>query len=343
MTEEEFDSVIRVHLKGTFNTTHFAGGYWQTESKEGRKRRAAIVNTVSSAGPAGQPRPGQLRRGQGRHRRAHRRSPRSSWAASACAPTPSRPAARPAWSPRRCRRSRSTEADEVERGRVQPPQPRQLGADGGVARVRRGDARDRPGVPRRRRLDHALHRRGRSAPRSRRRRARASGIPPRSATRSTRRSSTAAPAASRWAAEWPATSGSPSSARRCPTAGASTPSRRSSCTSRPRRARSPTPGSPRTTSTASGRPARARSRRSRSPSTCGLRPDVGRRHRRRRQHVGVHGRARGRGDPGRPRRGRRARVRLDDPRRPQGAAPRAPTSASARAVRCSSTCRTVTR
>ena len=53
MSEEEFDSVIRVHLKGTFNTTHFAGIYWQTESKEGRKRNAAIVNTVSSAGLQG--------------------------------------------------------------------------------------------------------------------------------------------------------------------------------------------------------------------------------------------------------------------------------------------------
>ena len=53
MTEDEFDSVLRVHLKGTFNTTHFAGLYWQTESKEGRKRNAAIVNTVSSAGLQG--------------------------------------------------------------------------------------------------------------------------------------------------------------------------------------------------------------------------------------------------------------------------------------------------
>jgi NAD(P)-dependent dehydrogenase (short-subunit alcohol dehydrogenase family) len=53
MTEDEFDSVLRVHLKGTFNTTHFAGGYWQSESKAGRMRRAAIVNTVSSAGLQG--------------------------------------------------------------------------------------------------------------------------------------------------------------------------------------------------------------------------------------------------------------------------------------------------
>jgi NAD(P)-dependent dehydrogenase (short-subunit alcohol dehydrogenase family) len=53
MSEDEFDSVLRVHLKGTFNTTHFAGGWWQAESKAGRLRRAAIVNTVSSAGLQG--------------------------------------------------------------------------------------------------------------------------------------------------------------------------------------------------------------------------------------------------------------------------------------------------
>jgi NAD(P)-dependent dehydrogenase (short-subunit alcohol dehydrogenase family) len=53
MTEDEFDSVLRVHLKGTFNTTHFASIYWQEESKAGRKRNAAIVNTVSSAGLQG--------------------------------------------------------------------------------------------------------------------------------------------------------------------------------------------------------------------------------------------------------------------------------------------------
>ena len=53
MTEDEFDSVLRVHLKGTFNMTHFAGLYWQNESKAGRMRRAAIVNTVSSAGLQG--------------------------------------------------------------------------------------------------------------------------------------------------------------------------------------------------------------------------------------------------------------------------------------------------
>jgi NAD(P)-dependent dehydrogenase (short-subunit alcohol dehydrogenase family) len=54
MTEEEFDSVIRVHLKGTWNTMHHASVYWRNESKEGRQPRASIVNTVSSAGLQGQ-------------------------------------------------------------------------------------------------------------------------------------------------------------------------------------------------------------------------------------------------------------------------------------------------
>lgn len=53
MTEQDFDSVIRVHLKGTFNMTHHACAYWQAESKAGNLRRAAVVNTVSSAGLQG--------------------------------------------------------------------------------------------------------------------------------------------------------------------------------------------------------------------------------------------------------------------------------------------------
>lgn len=33
MTEDEWDSVIRVHLKGHFNTTHFASAHWRERSK----------------------------------------------------------------------------------------------------------------------------------------------------------------------------------------------------------------------------------------------------------------------------------------------------------------------
>ena len=50
MSEEDFDSVLRVHLKGTFAATKFACIRWRERSKAGEDVRAAIVNTVSSAG-----------------------------------------------------------------------------------------------------------------------------------------------------------------------------------------------------------------------------------------------------------------------------------------------------
>ncbi|MFJ6144271.1 3-oxoacyl-ACP reductase [Streptomyces anulatus] len=59
MTEEEWDSVVRVHLKGHFNTTHFAAAHWRARSKEtGGPVYGRIVNTSSEAflaGSAGQP------------------------------------------------------------------------------------------------------------------------------------------------------------------------------------------------------------------------------------------------------------------------------------------------
>jgi NAD(P)-dependent dehydrogenase (short-subunit alcohol dehydrogenase family) len=55
MTETEFDSVVRVHLKGTFACLHHAAVYWRNEAKAGRPRRAAVVNTTSSAGLLGNP------------------------------------------------------------------------------------------------------------------------------------------------------------------------------------------------------------------------------------------------------------------------------------------------
>jgi NAD(P)-dependent dehydrogenase (short-subunit alcohol dehydrogenase family) len=53
MTEDDFDAVIRVHLKGTFACTHHGANYWRERSKAGNQPRAAIVNTVSSAGLQG--------------------------------------------------------------------------------------------------------------------------------------------------------------------------------------------------------------------------------------------------------------------------------------------------
>ncbi len=54
MTEDEWDSVVRVHMKGTFNTSHFASIHWRTERKGGYR----LINFSSSAaisGSAGQP------------------------------------------------------------------------------------------------------------------------------------------------------------------------------------------------------------------------------------------------------------------------------------------------
>ncbi|MFJ9180489.1 3-oxoacyl-ACP reductase [Streptomyces sp. NPDC102360] len=59
MTEEEWDSVIHVHLKGHYNTSHFAARHWREASKAaGAPVYGRIINTSSEAflaGSAGQP------------------------------------------------------------------------------------------------------------------------------------------------------------------------------------------------------------------------------------------------------------------------------------------------
>jgi NAD(P)-dependent dehydrogenase (short-subunit alcohol dehydrogenase family) len=52
-SEEEWDAVIRVHLKGHFCLSHHAAEYWRNESKAGRQPNARIVNTSSGAGLQG--------------------------------------------------------------------------------------------------------------------------------------------------------------------------------------------------------------------------------------------------------------------------------------------------
>jgi NAD(P)-dependent dehydrogenase (short-subunit alcohol dehydrogenase family) len=54
MSEEDFDSVIRVHLKGTWCMSRHASAYWRQQSKDGNQPRASVINTVSSAGLQGQ-------------------------------------------------------------------------------------------------------------------------------------------------------------------------------------------------------------------------------------------------------------------------------------------------
>jgi NAD(P)-dependent dehydrogenase (short-subunit alcohol dehydrogenase family) len=50
MTEEEWDAVIRVHLKGTFAPSHHAAAYWRERSKAGVAVDARLVNTTSVSG-----------------------------------------------------------------------------------------------------------------------------------------------------------------------------------------------------------------------------------------------------------------------------------------------------
>jgi NAD(P)-dependent dehydrogenase (short-subunit alcohol dehydrogenase family) len=52
-SEEEWDAVIRVHLKGHFAPLRHAGAYWRSEAKEGRQRAARVINTSSGAGLQG--------------------------------------------------------------------------------------------------------------------------------------------------------------------------------------------------------------------------------------------------------------------------------------------------
>jgi NAD(P)-dependent dehydrogenase (short-subunit alcohol dehydrogenase family) len=50
MTEEEWDGVIRVHLKGTFAPSHHAATFWRERSKSGEPVDARLVNTTSVSG-----------------------------------------------------------------------------------------------------------------------------------------------------------------------------------------------------------------------------------------------------------------------------------------------------
>src|SRR5581483_1179770 len=62
MTEEEWDIVIRVHLKGHFSTARHAADHWRARSKAGEDVRGAIVNTCSASGTY-LPNPGQANYG----------------------------------------------------------------------------------------------------------------------------------------------------------------------------------------------------------------------------------------------------------------------------------------
>lgn len=50
ISEEDFDTVVRVNLKGTFAPLHHAANYWRIQAKAGKAVDARVINTTSSSG-----------------------------------------------------------------------------------------------------------------------------------------------------------------------------------------------------------------------------------------------------------------------------------------------------
>lgn len=53
MTIDEWDAVIKVHLRGTFCPAHHAANYWRAQVKAGKTVDARIINTTSVSGLLG--------------------------------------------------------------------------------------------------------------------------------------------------------------------------------------------------------------------------------------------------------------------------------------------------
>jgi NAD(P)-dependent dehydrogenase (short-subunit alcohol dehydrogenase family) len=62
MTEEEWDLVLRVHLKGHFSPLRHAADHWRARSKAGEDVKGAVINTASASGTF-LPNPGQANYG----------------------------------------------------------------------------------------------------------------------------------------------------------------------------------------------------------------------------------------------------------------------------------------
>src|ERR1700734_4010192 len=53
LSEDDWDDVIRVHLKGHFAPTRHAAAYWREQAKQGKTVRASVINTSSTSGLLG--------------------------------------------------------------------------------------------------------------------------------------------------------------------------------------------------------------------------------------------------------------------------------------------------
>jgi NAD(P)-dependent dehydrogenase (short-subunit alcohol dehydrogenase family) len=50
MTEEEWDAVVDVHMKGHFVPTRWAAAYWREQTKAGKQVNASVIHTSSTSG-----------------------------------------------------------------------------------------------------------------------------------------------------------------------------------------------------------------------------------------------------------------------------------------------------
>ena len=55
MSEDDWDAVIHVHLKGHFSPLHHAANYWRDQTKAGVTVKASVINTSSTSGLLGNP------------------------------------------------------------------------------------------------------------------------------------------------------------------------------------------------------------------------------------------------------------------------------------------------
>ena len=55
MSAEEWDDVVRVHMRGHFVPLRWAAAWWRDQSKAGRPVAASVVNTTSTSGLLGNP------------------------------------------------------------------------------------------------------------------------------------------------------------------------------------------------------------------------------------------------------------------------------------------------
>ena len=145
MTADDFDAVMRVHVKGTWGPCHWAAQHWRARAKAGETFTGRIINTTSGAGLVGNfgrpttPPP----------RRPSPASPRrSAWSSTGWA-SPSTPSARRRHPHHRhhAGRARGHRARRARRGRLEPHGPGGVVAGRRLAGIGRGPARDRAGHP----------------------------------------------------------------------------------------------------------------------------------------------------------------------------------------------------